>query len=164
MKRSGRGLWGTTFNQLNDNSTSIRRRSGKSNDKSDSADGMEITAFSPGSGEMLAVAGRGGYVHLVDWKSGTGQVIGSMKMGGGSGGGVKSLWWAPSEGQSVLGGGAGGDGRPHLAAMTADSEVYLWDVGERKCVRKWKDEGGFRGSGRVMAGSAGAAGGWLAIG
>jgi U3 small nucleolar RNA-associated protein 18 len=132
---------------------------------------MEITAFSPYPGDMLAVAGRGGYVHLVDWKSGAGQVIGSLKCGGG-GGGVRALWWAPDRSSTSLVGDAlgsettnGGTGRQHLAVLSGDAEVYLWDVGERRCVRRWKDEGGFRGAGRMMAGSAaGGNGGLLAIG
>lgn len=127
---------------------------------------MEITAFSPHTGDILAVAGRGGYVHLVDWKSGAGQVVGSLKCGGG-GGGVRALWWTPeSSSSSVLGGtGAGGSESRHLAVLSGDAEVYLWDVGERRCVRRWKDEGGFRGAGKIMAGSAaGSSGGWLAVG
>lgn len=126
---------------------------------------MEITAFSPHTGDMLAVAGRGGYVHLVDWKSGAGQVVGSLKCGGG-GGGVRALWWVPDVGTSVdVLGPSGGGGRRHLAVLSGDAEVYLWDVGERRCVRRWKDEGGFRGAGRVMAGSAqGGSRGWLAVG
>ncbi len=44
--------------------------------------------------------------------------------------------------------------REYLTVLTGDSEVYLWDVAERRrCVRRWKDEGGFRGAGRVLAGS-----------
>ncbi|KAJ7914868.1 WD40-repeat-containing domain protein [Mycena leptocephala] len=128
--KAGRGLWGTT---------------GPSQDAGGSAEGMEITAFNP-SGDMLAVAGRGGNVHLLDWKSGAGQVVGGLKCGAT----VKALWWT----------GAGADGGD-LAALTNDSEVFLWDVGERRCLRRWKDEGGFRGSGRAMTGSSN---GWLAVG
>ena len=129
---------------------------------------MEMTAFSPHTGDILAVAGRGGYVHLVDWKSGAGQVVGSLKCGGG-GGGVKALWWAPdrSSAAGALGTDAGNfvGGRHHLAVLTGDAEVYLWDVGQRRCVRRWRDEGGFRGAGRTMTGTAaGGSGGWLAVG
>ena len=128
---------------------------------------MEITAFSPHIGDILAVAGRGGYVHLVDWKSGAGQVVGSLKCSGG-GGGVRALWWTPDSGGSAgaLGSAGGGrESRRHLAVLSGDAEVYLWDVGERRCVRRWKDEGGFRGAGRAMAGSVtGGNGGWLAVG
>ena len=75
---------------------------------------------------MLAVAGRRGYVHLVDWKataSGS-QVIGSVKMNSS----VKSLWW---------------NNQGELLSLGEDSEVYLWDVAERRCVRRWKDDGGY---------------------
>ncbi|KAJ7677373.1 WD40-repeat-containing domain protein [Mycena rosella] len=147
--KAGRGLWGSF-----DPTTSVSRKRGRgrgANDASDDAgggggaEGMEVTAFNP-LGDMLAVAGRGGNVHLMDWKSGAGQVVGSLKCGAS----VKALWWT----------GAGADGGS-LAALTNDSEVFLWDVGERRCLRRWKDEGGFRGSGRAMAG---ASNGWLAVG
>ncbi|KAG6818729.1 hypothetical protein H0H93_002438 [Arthromyces matolae] len=153
--RHARGLWGTTFNSINDASSSRKRnRKGKGEETAGGGggggEGMEVTAFNPGMGDILAVAGRGGYVHLVDWKSGAGQVIGSLKCGGG-GGGVRSLWW-PSSGQ--------------LAVLSGDAEVYLWDVGQRSCIRRWKDEGGFRGAGRVMSGSSssGEGAGFLAVG
>jgi U3 small nucleolar RNA-associated protein 18 len=148
--KSGRGLWGS-FDTTTSVTTSHRKRGrGRgtdvaSQDTAGNAEGMDITAFNP-SGDMLAVAGRGGNVHLVDWKSGAGQVVGDLKCGQS----VKALWWT----------GAGADGG-ELAALTADSEVYLWDIGERRCLRRWKDEGGFRGSGRMMTGSPK---GWLAVG
>ena len=88
---------------------------------------METCAFDP-SGEVLAVAGRRGYVHLVDWRSGTGQVVGSVKMNSG----VKGLWWT-----------TGREGNSELMSLGEDSEVYVWDVGERRCVKKWKDDGGY---------------------
>ncbi|KAF7375119.1 Methyltransf-2 domain-containing protein [Mycena sanguinolenta] len=146
--KAGRGLWGSY-----DSTTSVSARkrgrvrstAGPSQDAGGTAEGMEITAFNP-SGDILAVAGRGGNVHLLDWKSGAGQVVGSLKCGAN----IKSLWWT----------GAGADGGD-LAALTNDSEVFLWDVGERRCLRRWKDEGGFRGSGRAMTGSSS---GWLAVG
>ncbi|KAG6887997.1 hypothetical protein C0995_011102 [Termitomyces sp. Mi166 len=149
-----RGLWGTTFNTVNDVSSSRKRgRKGKGEDSENGGmggEGMEVTGFSPGTGEMLAVAGRGGYVHLIDWKSGAGQVVGSLKCGGG-GGGIRSLWWPSAQ---------------QLAVLSGDAEVYLWDVGERRCVRRWKDQGGFRGAGRVIAGSPGTGEGsiFLAVG
>lgn len=180
--RHARGLWGTTFSSVNDASTRVQKKRGRRTGETENestekgnggggGEGMEITAFSPDTGDVLAVAGRGGYVHLVDWKSGAGQVVGSLKCGG-AGGGVRSLWWVPpGAGSSNSGalGAAGGDsfsgGRTHLAVLSGDAEVYLWDVGERRCVRRWKDEGGFRGAGKVMAGSAaGGNGGYLAVG
>ncbi len=89
---------------------------------------MEKCAFDP-SGEVLAVAGKKGYVHLVDWKSGAGQIVGSVKMNSG----VKGLWWRTT----------GGGSSAELTSLGEDSEVYIWDVGQRRCVKKWKDEGGF---------------------
>jgi len=120
---------------------------------------------------MLAVAGRGGNVHLVDWRSGAGQVVGSLRCttaGGGDGGGVAGLWWIPSatsDTAGVLGANVSGFGdcEKHLAVLTREAEMYIWDVGQRRCVRRWKDEGGYRGAGRVMAGGGGP-NGWLAIG
>ncbi|KAH7884117.1 WD40-repeat-containing domain protein [Phlebopus sp. FC_14] len=123
--RSPRGLWGTTFSSAN--------RDG----------GMEICAFSP-TGDFLAVAGRRGYIHLVDWRSGTAQVITSLKANAA----VRSLWWS-----RTAEGGA-------LMSLTEDSKVYVWDVGQRKCVKRWQDEGGF-GS-RIMGGDQ--RGSYLAIG
>ncbi|GAW07281.1 WD40 repeat-like protein [Lentinula edodes] len=174
--QSKHGLWGTRFEDLSaslESPTSFRKRGrtrGAGVDESapvnsqntPGAPGMEVTAFEPRTGSILAVAGRGGYVHLVDWKSGAGQVIGSLKCSNG-GGGVKGLWWASpsSERYSELDTGFGS--REYLTVLTGDSEVYVWDVGERRCVRRWTDEGGFRGSGRVLAGS-GKGSGWLAIG
>lgn len=100
---------------------------------------MEICAFDP-SGEVLAVAGRRGYIHLVDWKSGAGQVVGSLKMNAG----VKDLWWTRGE----------------LMTLSDKAEVYVWDVGERKCLRRWVDDGGFGSS--VIHGDE--SGKYLAIG
>ncbi|TFY60977.1 hypothetical protein EVJ58_g4796 [Rhodofomes roseus] len=119
--RSPRGLWGTTFANTNP----------AAQDAS-----MEICAFEP-SGEVLAVAGRGGQIHLVDWQAGQGQVVGNVKMNSA----VKSLWWAT-------------DGSGQLMTLGEDSEVYVWDVGERKCVKRWKDDGGF-GSRLMQGGNAG---------
>ncbi|KAJ6570248.1 WD40-repeat-containing domain protein [Mycena vulgaris] len=144
--KAGRGLWGS-FDLTTSVSSSHRKRGrGRgveaSQDAGGSAEGMEVTAFNP-VGDILAVAGRGGNVHLLDWKSGAGQVVGSLKCGTS----VKALWWTGADGG--------------LAALTNDSEVFIWDVGERRCLRRWKDEGGFRGSGRAMTGSPN---GWLAVG
>lgn len=89
---------------------------------------MEKCAFDP-SGEVLAVAGKKGYVHLVDWKSGAGQVVGSVKMNSN----VKGLWWRSA---------SGGNGA-ELMSLGEDAEVYVWDIGQRRCTNKWKDEGGY---------------------
>ncbi|KAI9059535.1 WD40 repeat-like protein [Trametes sanguinea] len=106
-QRSPRGLWGTTF----------------ANGTQAAQDGsMEICAFDP-TGSVLAVAGRRGHVHLVDWRTGGGQVVGSVKMNSGA----KSLWWSGEQ----------------LFTLGEDAEVYVWDVGQRRCVRRWQDDGGY---------------------
>ncbi|GAA5986239.1 hypothetical protein JCM10908_006468 [Rhodotorula pacifica] len=91
--------------------------------------GMERFRFSPGAGDVLALAGRRGYVHLVDWSSSGvsrgGQVIGEVKMNVA----VKGITWQ-REGRELL-------------TLGEDSEVYVWDVGTRKCIDRWRDEGGF---------------------
>ena len=107
---------------------------------------MSTCAFSP-TGDILAVAGRRGHIHLVDWNSGAGQVVASLKMNAG----VKSLWWSR--------GNSGGD-RQELLTLGENSEVYVWDVGERRCVRRWRDDGEFGSA--VMTGDP--AGKYLAIG
>ncbi|GAA5837474.1 hypothetical protein JCM11251_002117 [Rhodosporidiobolus azoricus] len=93
------------------------------------AGGMERFRFSPGAGDVLAVGGRRGYVHLVDWSSSGvsrgGQVIGEVKMNVA----VKGIAWQ-REGKELL-------------TLGEDSEVYVWDIGTRKCVDRWRDEGGF---------------------
>jgi len=104
---------------------------------------MHVCAFN-GGGDVLAVAGRRGYVHLVDWRSGAGagQVVGNVKANTG----VKALCWLPN-------------GR-ELMTLGEDAEAYLWDVRTRRCVHRWKDDGGF-GS-RVLAGDR--SGSYVAIG
>ncbi|KAK7471295.1 U3 snoRNP protein [Stygiomarasmius scandens] len=173
-------LWGTRFGiSLGDDpSTRVeaRKRSRDnlvgSSGSNTSSGGLEISSFSP-DGSVLAVAGRGGYVHLLDWSQssssggiGSGQVVGSLKCSG-TGGGVRGIWWVPSSASSepVLGSGAIPSSRQHLAVLTGDSEIYLWDVVERRCAAKWRDEGGFRGSGRVLAGSSNSSGrAWMGVG
>jgi U3 small nucleolar RNA-associated protein 18 len=175
-----RGLWGS--GEIFDDSAvvSVGRRKrtggkgGAASRGSITSSTFTHTAFSPCTGSLLAVAGRGGVVHLVDWKSGAGQVVGSLTCtsgGGGGGGGIQGLWWVPGGGKDVaLGdrngssGGIAGDDEKHLAVLTGEAEVYIWDVGQRRCVKRWKDEGGYRGAGRVLAGSSGVGSGWMAIG
>ena len=128
---------------------------------------LSYTAFSPYTGSLLAVAARGGIVHLVDWKSGAGQTVGSLTCASG-GGGIQGLWWVPSSSRNDIALGNENrsgivDDEKHLAVLTGDAEVYIWDVGQRRCVKKWRDEGGYRGAGRVLAGSGGGSG-WMAIG
>ncbi|GAA6060238.1 hypothetical protein JCM10212_003478 [Sporobolomyces blumeae] len=110
------------------------------------AGGMERFAFSPGTGDVLAVGGRRGYVHLVDWSasgvSRGGQVIGEVKMNDA----VKGIAWQR-------------DGK-ELLTLGENSEVYVWDIGSRKCVDRWKDDGGFGGMGLATSGN----GEWTAVG
>ena len=158
-----RGLWGTTFTH---HSLSFVNH-GTKRSRDDRNNGVEFihsTRFSP-SGDILAVAsGKGARVHLVDWRSGAGQVIGtvSCSLGGGK---VAGMWWF--DGLSLASKAMLGDemvgSRMHLAVLTSDAEVYLWDVGERRCVRRWMDEGGFRHTGRVLTGTQ-RGGAYLAIG
>lgn len=108
--RSPRGLWGTFASKPDDV------------DKS-----LEINAFSP-SGEVLAVAGRRGYVHLVDWTVGSPQVVASLKMNTP----VKSLWWNTASSSNM-----------ELCSLGENSEVYVWDVRSRACQARWKDDGGY---------------------
>ncbi|KAF8798205.1 WD40 repeat-like protein [Phlegmacium glaucopus] len=171
-----RGLWGS--GDIFDDSAVVgvgrrRKRAGENGASGGGSTPSTIThtAFSPCTGSLLAVAGRGGVVHLVDWKSGAGQVVGSLTCtsgGGGGGGGIQGLWWVPGDGKDIALGnenGSGtGDDEKHLAVLTGEAEVYIWDVGQRRCVKRWKDEGGYRGAGRVLAGSGRVGSGWMAIG
>jgi len=45
-------------------------------------------------------------------------------------------------------------------SLAEDSEIYVWDIAQRKCLKRWKDEGGF-GS-RLLSGDPN--GRYLAIG
>jgi len=170
-----RGLWGS--GDLFDGSAIVgvgrrRKRAGENGgvSRGNTSSTLIHTAFSPCTGSLLAVAGRGGVVHLVDWKSGAGQVIGSLTCTSGSGGGgIQGLWWIPGSGKDVAlgnenGGSGTADDERHLAVLTGEAEVYIWDVGQRRCVKRWTDEGGYRGAGRVLAGSGGLGSGSMAIG
>lgn len=125
--RSPRGLWGTTFT-----STHPSKHAEES---------LQKCAFDP-TGDTLAVAGRRGYVHLVDWRSGGAQVVGSVKMNAP----VQALHWSPNSGE--------------LMTLGEDSEVYIWDVKQRRCVKRWKDAGGYGSA--VLAGDS--SGKYLSIG
>lgn len=93
---------------------------------------MEHVKFSPGDGSLLAMGARAGYVHLVDWAAGGGQVVGSLKCHSP----VKDIAWVPTS-----------NGQPkQLLTLSQDAEVYLWDVGSRRCMARWKDEGNFGAS------------------
>ncbi|KAG8831431.1 hypothetical protein FRC17_003167 [Serendipita sp. 399] len=110
--KSPRGLWGTLTSKVDDVEHSL-----------------EISAFSP-AGDVLAVAGRQGRIYLVDWKSGSPQVITSLKMNNV----VKSIWWNPAVSVTE---------QQELYTLGNNSDVYVWDVRSQTCSRRWKDDGGF---------------------
>ncbi|GAA98800.1 uncharacterized protein L969DRAFT_95482 [Mixia osmundae IAM 14324] len=94
--------------------------------------GMELFKFAnstPSSASsMLAVAGRSGMVHLIDYTSSFGaggQVVGTVKTSSP----VKGLAWQ-KQGKELI-------------VLGSDAEVYIWDVGTRRCMARWKDAGGF---------------------
>lgn len=86
---------------------------------------MSRCRFSP-DGKLLAVAGRRGYVHLVDWAAGGAQVVGSLK-GNAT---MKDVWWS-------------GTNEEQLMTLGEDSQIYTWDVRAQQCVKTWKDDGGY---------------------
>jgi len=102
--------------------------------------------FSP-DGTFLAVAGRRGAVSVLDWSNvGVGAVVADLRSG--RGGAVMSLDWSRDGKElSVLGGRDG-------------AEVEVWNVGERKVVRRWRDDRAY--GGMVMQSSRG--GDYTAIG
>lgn len=151
-----KALWSDNFTPtsvLNTSKKRSRTNSKKTGSKfgkggADGAGGMHVHAFSP-TGSLFAVAAPSSQIHLLDFAHPSSQPIATLKCSAP----ISSLWFSNST---------------TLAALTEDAQVLLWDVGERKCVRKWNDVGGFRGGGGVLAGSnrSGANGdeGWLAIG
>jgi U3 small nucleolar RNA-associated protein 18 len=119
--RSPRGLW----------SAGLGGSDGAKNDKN--GGGMELFRFSP-DGRLVAVAGRRGYVHLLDWGTdgkgmmaggNGGQVIGQIKVNTG----IKGLNWNKSGTELVVTG--------------DDAVVSSWDIGTRQCLQRWNDDGGF---------------------
>jgi U3 small nucleolar RNA-associated protein 18 len=89
-------------------------------------------AFSP-DGSLLAVAGRRGAVSVLDWSgTGVGAVVAELRSGRGASV-VDLVWSVDGRELSVLGGRDG-------------AEVEVWDVGERKVVRKWQDDRAFGGA------------------
>lgn len=82
---------------------------------------------------MLAVAGRRGAVSVLDWSQvGVGAVVADLRSG--RGGAVAALEWSRDGKElSVLGGRDG-------------AEVEVWDVAQRKVIRKWRDDRAYGGT------------------
>ncbi|WVQ70415.1 uncharacterized protein L199_008642 [Kwoniella botswanensis] len=80
-------------------------------------------AFSP-DGTLLAVAGRRGLISIHDWPSGG--VVAELRSG--RGGYTADLTWSQNGRElNVLGGRDG-------------AEVEVWDIAERRMVRRWRDD------------------------
>jgi U3 small nucleolar RNA-associated protein 18 len=127
--KSPRGLWGTFSSKIDNPDHSL-----------------EKNAFSP-DGRVLAVAGRRGYVYLVEWTTGSPQVVSSLKMNTG----VRSIWWNTRTSASNT---------RELYTLGDNSEVYVWDIRSRGCLKRWKDDGGYGAT--HIAGSG--QGDYLAVG
>jgi U3 small nucleolar RNA-associated protein 18 len=96
---------------------------------------MDKTVFSP-DGSVLAIAGRRGIVTLLAWgPGGSGQLLTTLKSG--RTGGVQDMMWR--------------NGGKELWVLGEGSEVDVWDLGERRCIARWKDQGGF--GGKLLRGS-----------
>ncbi|CAE6472570.1 unnamed protein product [Rhizoctonia solani] len=108
--------------------------------KTDTQDrACDINAFSP-DGRTLAIAGRQGRVRLLDWASVS--VVGEIKASAS----VKSIWWSMRD-----------DTGPEMYTLDANAEICAWDARMRRCLRRWRDDGGFgttiatEGAGRYTA-------------
>ncbi|KAL7748805.1 U3 snoRNP protein [Sorochytrium milnesiophthora] len=75
-------------------------------------------------GKYFAFVGGSGYIALVD--SHTKRSVGELKMNGS----CRSIAWREDSSQ--------------LLSVGGDGEVYSWDIGSRRCVSRWRDEGGFK--------------------
>ncbi|KAG8729015.1 hypothetical protein FRC12_021322 [Ceratobasidium sp. 428] len=132
---------------LQSSRVSTHQVSGRSqpNAKVDTQDrACDVNAFAPG-GRTLAIVGRQGRVRLLDWASVS--VVGEIKAAAT----VKSVWWHSDNGASVTGG--------EMYTLDANAEICAWDTRTRRCLRRWKDDGGY---GTVIA--AEGAGRYTAIG
>ncbi|KAG8763909.1 hypothetical protein FRC11_009431 [Ceratobasidium sp. 423] len=108
--------------------------------KTDTQDrACDVNAFSR-DGRTLAIAGRQGRVRLLDWAS-VG-VVGEIKASAS----VKSIWWSTRD-----------DTGPEMYTLDANAEICAWDARMRRCLRRWRDDGGFgttmatEGAGRYTA-------------
>ncbi|KAG9017873.1 hypothetical protein FRB93_004684 [Tulasnella sp. JGI-2019a] len=142
--QSPRGIWSSAVSSSTDG-------------MADGDRSMEISRFSD-DGRMLAVAGRRGHIHILDWGKGSsganGQIITTLKMNSG----VKDLVWCGSAGSGTgilgdTGSMIGGSRRPQLMSISNEGEVYVWDVGSRKCVKTWRDDSAFGASTITIGGN-----------
>ncbi|KAH8926756.1 WD40 repeat-like protein [Atractiella rhizophila] len=92
-------------------------------------DSRSIDLFRVGGekGNLMAITGKGGYVHLVDTRGWS--IVGDLKVPDNNM--VKDFIWA-RQGKElwVLNGGK-------------DQEIFVFDVAERRARDKWRDSGGF---------------------
>jgi len=96
---------------------------------------LEKVAFSP-DGSVLAVAGRRGVISLIAWAAGgAGQLVGTLNSG--RTGGIRDLVFMK--------------GGRELWVLGEGSEVDIWDMAQRRCVARWRDEGGFGGANLVSS-------------
>jgi U3 small nucleolar RNA-associated protein 18 len=94
---------------------------------------MEIRQFSP-HGDLLAVAGKNGYIHLLDWTSSGGeQVVASLR----SNSPISALAWTHTGN--------------HLLSLGKNSEVLVWDIASRQCLTKFADDGGYGSTHMALA-------------
>ncbi|EPQ30199.1 uncharacterized protein PFL1_02315 [Pseudozyma flocculosa PF-1] len=132
------------------------RGSGSIMSSSSGDDGIErdlsMARFQPGTGEggnrLLAIGGRNGNVHLLDWgRSGAsgGARVGGFRMNAP----LAGLCWDPSahydRGIDVRRGAGGKD--HELLTLSNEGSVHVWDIRntgtEVSCVSIWKDQGLF---------------------
>jgi U3 small nucleolar RNA-associated protein 18 len=123
--------------------------------------GLSLPAFSPYPGTTLAIAGKGSSIHLFDWKNSTSTSPSTISPSNAS---IATLTLPTTTGIS----GMFWRSERELMTLSNESEVFVWDVGMRRCVERWRDVGGFRRGGGCLAGwtgsNASSASGWLGIG
>lgn len=83
---------------------------------------LEKFKMSP-CGRYVAFLGRDGHISVCSW--GTMHIICSFKMNGS----VDDMTWSQDGNQ--------------LSTVGKEGEVYEWDIGSRRCINRWKDDGGF---------------------
>ncbi|ELU43355.1 CGI-48 family protein [Rhizoctonia solani AG-1 IA] len=119
----GVGAWSISLTSRAHSNDSIGTRPDAKTDTQDRA--CDVNAFSR-DGRTLAIAGRQGRVRLLDWAS-VG-IVGEIKASAS----VKSIWWSARD-----------DTDPEMYTLDANAEICAWDVRMRRCLRRWRDDGGF---------------------